>query len=747
MSEALTIIVKGDAAQFTRTMQTVDRAIQKAQGSVRSFGHSTTSNTQAASAAIRLLEGDMTNMVRAAENFVGRSRMLSGVLKTAFPVIGAVAIGAVIAEGTQRLLKFIETANRVPQALQNAFASSNLTITASNDALQKSNDELRNQISLLENRPGNDIALALDDARIAADKLAKSLGEDRKQFAAMLKENSLGMFAGVLTHQGNTNGTAGLVNYWSQQLQQRGNAVVIAQHQYGVGSSQDKTAQAALAQRQRDAEASVRQRLSQLQAMQRHHVSGWRSMGSGATADQTGNIDIAQGYLSQLYGRDNEASLESDNAKLQAKKSQLENSRKLSEQQKKANEQVEKNVRDILTQRRQNDQQMADYARTPGLIAPHRLLGMNGQAGAAPQGLALNRDLSQNSEMTKGLGDASKAAVGWLKNMNDGVAIQKANADALAEQSLQMAIATGRISRLDAAQVQAQLHTQEYTETLRQLQSNRAAITARTDLSPLDRKQQLSGIDNQIATLNGERAMQSRSDQAAIQAATTMGQLRDATAQLAIQFKDLGGQLSTLAVETINGINQSLATALVSHASNGQEYRRNITNALSGQARQLGARGLNMAFQQVEGGLFGKRADGSSAASALWVRMAGVGGAVASGASSVGSGISGLWGRLVSRLPHFAGGGSTPSNMPIVVGENGPEIFNPGMAGQVIPNHRLASSLGSTHTSISVDARGSNDPAAVHAAAQRAVLAAVPHILAASQAKAADDRRRTVGNR
>ena len=57
-----------------------------------------------------------------------------------------------------------------------------------------------------------------------------------------------------------------------------------------------------------------------------------------------------------------------------------------------------------------------------------------------------------------------------------GVSIQRQNADAIAEASLQMAIATGRISAYDAAQVQAQLHTQAYQAQLTYLQDALKAI-------------------------------------------------------------------------------------------------------------------------------------------------------------------------------------------------------------------------------------------------------------------------------
>ncbi|HXP07577.1 MAG TPA: hypothetical protein VN828_03735, partial [Acidobacteriaceae bacterium] len=73
---------------------------------------------------------------------------------------------------------------------------------------------------------------------------------------------------------------------------------------------------------------------------------------------------------------------------------------------------------------------------------------------------------------------------------------------------------------------------------------------------------------------------------------------------------------------------------------------------------------------------------------------------------------------LTSLLPHFANGGDYLANSPMVVGEYGPEILTPRVAGTVTPNSQIG---GSNDLHINVDARGSNDPASIHAAVSRAV--------------------------
>jgi hypothetical protein len=62
-------------------------------------------------------------------------------------------------------------------------------------------------------------------------------------------------------------------------------------------------------------------------------------------------------------------------------------------------------------------------------------------------------------------------------------------------------------------------------------------------------------------------------------------------------------------------------------------------------------------------------------------------------------------GSAVASLRHFSLGGDTSAMTPIVVGEEGPEVFMPTSAGSIIPNNRLG---GTTINNNYIDAHGSD---------------------------------------
>ena len=786
MSEAagsVKVILAADASSYSAALEKAKQQLNQLAGASRSAGHSTVSSTQAASAAIRLMEGDVTNLVRAAERFVAQSQVLSGVLKTAFPVIGAIAIAGVIARGTEAAVKFIETARKMPQALATGFQELATSGQLANDELRRTNDELANQIAKLEGKQQNNLALAIDDARIAADKLAQSLMRDNKQVADLLKTNQIGWLQSLVTGNDSTTAVSGAVNYWNQELANKGHNYNQAVHQYGPESDQAKAASAALDQRRKDAEAAMQ--------MEIDTRTPGPNRAANVTGDQTGNLNIARGYLTMLQQQDDQEQLQSDNKALTNKQQSLAHAKELAGEQRELATQRIRDAQDQLEQIKAEHtvsadeeasywQRLADSAAKGSDLYKEAMAKANIARAQAVKDYqnqwidqildnakfrdgssytASRADLSKDSDETRPASEQGKAAAGWLKNLNQGVTIQKANADALAEQSLQMAVATGQISRLDAAQVQAQLHTQEYTEALQQLENARAAVMSRSDLSELEKKQQTSAIDNQISALNGQRDLQSNQDQQAIESATALGQLREAASQLATRFTDAGAQITDLMTQAVTGFNQTFAQSVTAHAYNGVEYRRNMANALGGQFRQLGSSGVNKGLETVEGsvlskfGLGPKKKPDGTASNPMYVRVVGSDGGVAGlsdplglnipgvdvagwAASLAPSGMSGL-NSLTAGLPGFAAGGDTPSNMPFVVGENGPEVLQFPVPGHVTPNHRIATGS-TTHMPISIDARGATDPAATKAMVYQAIADAAPHIArmtSAAQAK------------
>lgn len=94
-------------------------------------------------------------------------------------------------------------------------------------------------------------------------------------------------------------------------------------------------------------------------------------------------------------------------------------------------------------------------------------------------------------------------------------------------------------------------------------------------------------------------------------------------------------------------------------------------------------------------------------------------------------------------IPFNAYGGSVMGNKPTIVGERGPELFIPGGNGTIIPNSNMrGGGGGGSPISISVDARGSSDPAAVRAQVQQGILEAAPAIIAAAESRTIAGLRR-----
>ena len=96
----------------------------------------------------------------------------------------------------------------------------------------------------------------------------------------------------------------------------------------------------------------------------------------------------------------------------------------------------------------------------------------------------------------------------------------------------------------------------------------------------------------------------------------------------------------------------------------------------------------------------------------------------------------------VPTVPGKAIGGSVGKNKPYMVGEQGPELFVPGGSGTIIPNRNLSSGGGGSPISISVDARGASDPAAVRAQVQQGIMEAAPAIIAAAESRTVAGLRR-----
>ncbi|HSG61952.1 MAG TPA: hypothetical protein VLA24_11045, partial [Pseudomonadales bacterium] len=111
---------------------------------------------------------------------------------------------------------------------------------------------------------------------------------------------------------------------------------------------------------------------------------------------------------------------------------------------------------------------------------------------------------------------------------------------------------------------------------------------------------------------------------------------------------------------------------------------------------------------------------------------------------TIGTPATGGFGSSVNLAGARAYGGSVDNKKPYMVGERGPELFIPSGNGTIIPNQNMrdGGSSGGSSFNITVDARGSNDPAAVRAQVQQGILEAAPAIIAAAESRTISSLRR-----
>jgi hypothetical protein len=198
------INLNAGTAQFVVDMEKANAKLQQFGKGGQQAGAHMVSSMSASSAAIRTLEGNFTNNIRAAERFIGILPGMGKLLQAAFPVVGAIAFGGVLFEMGKKAVEFFETLRDGPDKSRAAFASLTGSIRLANDELQLANDRLANDIARMEGRHENTLKLALDEARISADRLAEALEKDLQSLRKVMAENEISKFKGLFTGQAST---------------------------------------------------------------------------------------------------------------------------------------------------------------------------------------------------------------------------------------------------------------------------------------------------------------------------------------------------------------------------------------------------------------------------------------------------------------------------------------------------------------------------------------------------------------
>lgn len=773
------IILEIEGASYSAALDKANSKLKIFGQQAAAAGHASVSSTQAASAAIRVLEGGMTGNIRAAEKFIATIPGVGKALQAAFPLVGAIALGGVFAKMGTELVKFIETTNKVPKAIEQAFQSLHTSASIANDDLQISTDKLRNQLALLEHKPVNMAALALHETYLEADKLTKSLEDSDKALQALMKDNQISAIGAFLTGKAGTADVSGSLQSYHDQESDLG-----YQHAQAVRSGNSSLAASLMKQ--------LNDKITSEHQYTQREIAGFRA-GHGF-GDPTANIKLLQGDDQNITDTQDTAKNTKDNKDAQLA---LDTETKRQEAARKALEAARAAAKAQLDQWNETlhamkaGQEMTLNQEASFWIGRAAMVKNGSLQYKAAMDEANKAMAAQQAEVMRGHTEFNKLSQSilptsmdrdnapekdqgrevseWLKNLNQGIALNHENADAIAEASLQMAVATGQMSKLDAAQAQAALHAQEYAEYMAALQV--ALANAANLPAGFARDSAIAGLNNQGTAMSGVRAVQSQQDSASIYGQTATGQTVNALNQMVQQWDSMAASVIQVFTRAADQLNSDLANAMLGGSKKhlGDQIGSTLHGAASGLMKaglQKGESALMKALgfgggdkvQKVHvenwpggaaaGGLGGGNTPGLTgiAGKAVgWLgKLFGGGGGGATSVIPEGGGYdfgSNPLQSLLGSMPMLAGGGEMPAGSSAWVGEKGPEIFHSKSAGSIIPNHKLSGG-GTTHTYM-IDARGSNDPAAIHAAVARAL----PHAVAASMQAQHQHAKRTPAGR
>jgi len=364
-------------------------------------------------------------------------------------------------------------------------------------------------------------------------------------------------------------------------------------------------------------------------------------------------------------------------------------------------------------------------------------------------------------------------------------AIEQKTAAQLEEMAIRQMMRDGLTQEVAALKLAA-VHTRSYGAELARPEAEKKNFETNPLLSnnDVDQQKKIDELTKRIAELQGGRQIQIQQDSYAVQDAdrSAVHGATEALQEFSLAATNAREAMKGIASGAFNSTNSAILKMLTEPRSQtrgehvfgqaGHEIFSNVAeNTLKGtegKLLQLFPKGL-----QDRLGLGGKK-DGSSAANALWVQMAGAGGsglpkipgmtdgmgslsdmAKMSGGSSGGDSSSGGGGFLSGAaglamhmlIPGFADGVDNFGGGVAMVGERGPEILNLPKGSSVTPNSKLG--RGATYTENHYyDNRGATDPAAFEAAMHRVVSQRTPGIAAMTiQAFDAGKQRRPPGMR
>ena len=782
----ISINLRAGTQQFS---QDLDNAGKK----LRELGGHGVTGTQAASAALRTLEGNVQHNIRAAEVFISKTLGMGSILQSAFPVVGAIALGGTLSALVSKAGEVFDAFKKLqdaPTRISQGLYEIEKPIKNANDQLVLSNAQLDAEIAKLQGKPQNNLAIALAEVVAQSDALADSLDANIKKLQEFLEKESVGSIGGFLTGQASTADQSDSAKEVKNKLEAVSRDE--ATRQLAANGVTERAAIATEADKKRKAilEAGRVEAQAVLDASQKANAA-FKSRPVGSV-DITGAYGMATGSQGVTGPQSNTARVNTAGKEVEFY-SQALLSMKLADehaaktQTKRGLDTSANNAKLTAPFAQQLDEIKTKFT---AITALTRAAGsgdsfLDAQAKAAALSATeidkVNAKLKEMHQPLLTLGQQSEIISGNLRN-------------SLAEMSNSLA---------DKNQQQQKT----FTEGAERLSEQLAAENTK-------HQEKLALLDQEIAAAKTLAAVQGKGSEAifAAQESIRLAAIADPDEQA--KQKELGEIKHAASIQgTIEKINQeTAATSRLADAYNkGVEARRNAElenikqsgqspdviaaqiaqrqgqfnqeDITSGSARGGGSAkdGFNQYFQEMAdsakssatqikevmgsafqgvndqlanlvtgqktswGSLFTGLASQlakltlQSAESSLFKNLLGGATGAAGGASSGAGGLlGGLFGKILGGAR--ADGGSVDPGKAFLVGERGPEIFTPPSAGSIIPNHKLGG--GDTHN-YSISVGSGVDPAQTERAVRSAIIASHNSAIKTSQQVNSENLKRT----
>lgn len=168
--------------------------------------------------------------IRPLESLIAQSPILAGIAQIAFPVVGAAMFLNLLKDGYEAAKKMLKELRELPNVVMDGFGSMNASIAQSNDQLRVTDDNIKNATARLEHRPVNNLALAIDEARVKSDELYKSAIAAGSEVKKLLEDANVGKFQEIILSLQGQSGQlgAGLDQGVQDEFQKKNRAVTNA---------------------------------------------------------------------------------------------------------------------------------------------------------------------------------------------------------------------------------------------------------------------------------------------------------------------------------------------------------------------------------------------------------------------------------------------------------------------------------------------------------------------------------------